>query len=114
MKAESEIKKEIKELVKEASSGKLKKSQINRICKHIDRLRNCILYIETLPSEDFIKKQLEDKREQIKKIEIGFTEWKMNTPESSIIGNPKAKYNTLMGKRIISNQIKNLEYILSA
>lgn len=117
MKTIAQVQAEIKHASKPPSAAVVEtKAEKSKRRKEVEKLRKCLLYLEMSPSEDFLKRQIQAKRDQLEKIKESFDEWISNTPEAQSLNDltkQKALYNREMGTRVIRNQITHLEYILS-
>lgn len=79
-------------------------------------LKNCYLYLETNPSENFIKKQLNDTVRLRKIIDDRFPDWLENQTASSLSGvdNYHSYYLKLMNSRDLDEKIKTLTFLLES
>jgi hypothetical protein len=117
MKTIEQIKREIN-LV--ASSQPAKKPSMkdslkewNRAQKRVVWLRECILYLETIPNKQFLIDQRDKKRHALKAIDEGFEKWCMNTPGMLKLTSAKSLYNKEMGRSKIIKHLDTLDFILS-
>jgi len=112
MKTLESIKNELAMLRKEAE-GQLSKRESKALEKRIKGLYACQLYLETMPTQEFIEKQKTDVSKKIKSISAGFDKWLSSNPsESDNIKNPKSKYNTLMGLKNMKAQLVTINFLL--
>lgn len=81
--------------------------------KRVKWLSDCILYLESSPSEEFLIKKRDQKQKELDFIDKSFVEWQVNTPGMLRAQNAKSIYNKIMGRQNVSDHLNALEYILS-
>lgn len=114
MKTIDEIEKDISDLLNVDRKG-TKDSQDNRDRKKIRLFTLCKYYLETNPSEDFVRKMSADERVIIKRIGDGFAAYRENCTESENRDPKKLllKYNSENELKKHKQQLIALNYLLS-
>ncbi len=112
MKTLNEISKEIEDLTNKGIELNGVTKQKNRIRKRLAVLFKCKIYLESSPTVDSIKNQLNETKRRIKITEEGYWVW---IKENATKGykNPKTKYATEMGLKGLKQQFSNLKYLIS-
>lgn len=115
MRTPQEIEALIKTEVSLNSKMQLKKSQKNSVNKKIYELRQAKRYMETNPSEEFVKKNVKDLKKELSIIENRFGAWCVIHPElSANEAVAKRKYNYLFEVNKKRVQIKWLTWLLKS
>lgn len=81
----------------------------NKVIANLDWFRQAIMYLDTNPTEDFVKKQLQDcinERDAINGHEKFFHSKKIESER-------RTEYKNKSGLDVIENQIKFLTYLLA-
>lgn len=115
MRTAQEIEALIKTEVSLNIGSMLKKSMKNSVNKKIYELRQAKRYMETNPSEEFVKKNVKDLKKDLIIIESRFKAWLDNHHE--LKGDEisaKRKYNTLFEVNKKKVQIKWLTWLLNS
>lgn len=82
--------------------------------RRLKLLQPLLAYLETEPSEEYVRKKLERCRALLQKIEDGYEAWCSNNQTDFLsTQNPKSKYDTMMDTATIRRHIKNAETILN-
>ena len=89
------------------------KKEYRKAKQRVSWLNDCILYLETFPEEEFLRKQKEQKQKELDHIDDSFEEWQNNTPRMLYVKNARTVYNNLMGRQKVYNHLNTLEYLLS-
>ena len=89
------------------------KREREKIAKKCSVLYLCKLYLETNPTLKFIEKQKAEVKRKLDFIDEGFNQWAGSNPKEANVNNPKSKYNSLMGVKVLKAQLKTLNYLLS-
>lgn len=114
MKTIDEIKAQIEKETKDAPCpvSKEKKKIRKQAQSKVKWLRSCLMYLESIPTEEFLRDQLSKKESELDKIMTGFDSWEINTP--GMLGHPKAKgeYNKLMGTSRVRKHIEILDFLV--
>lgn len=86
---------------------------INRAKKRIEFLRDCVLYLEKEPREEYLKKQNEQLSELITKIESGFWDWyKRQLPDGRDESQWRTSYYSLMDIKKHKRHLATVRYLL--
>lgn len=112
MKTIDEIDSELDKLRDEAKNEDSKRLK-EKIAKKCTLLYLCKLYLETTPTLTFIEKQKAEVKRKLDFIDEGFDQWAGSNPKEANVNNPKSKYNSLMGVKVLKAQLKTLNYLLS-
>jgi len=102
-----------------AEAGKLDKYTQKRLLTSIKNelkvQKNCLLYLETEPTEDFVKKQLAETVKRKKIVIDGFFAWTKSITDhnGATESKLKSRYNTLFGLKKLTEQVKYLKIILN-
>lgn len=72
-------------------------------------LKQCIMYLEKDPSQDFITAEIARLRNKLSLINLGYAGWLM--PDNC--KTPKTQYESEAGVPLIKQQIKTLSFLLS-
>ncbi len=106
----SEIKQEIKEVEKElANESGGKPSIINRLKKRLQFLATCKNYIESKPTEEFVKKEVTRLENKINLLTAGFI--KPENIDNKTLAKIKSEYDSEMGIKKLRNQLRTLRYL---
>lgn len=109
-----EIEKQLQELKSiKKPIGKLTK-EYKGAQKRFEFLKNCKLYLESNPSEDFVIKQMNECKKLKQRLAEAYPEWARNFKPQEHIKNIKTYYNKEMGIVKIQNQLKYLSFIAKA
>lgn len=79
---------------------------------HMMFLQQVKYYLQTNPSEEFIKNQLKSLENKLDLINDNYFKWFNADDRNKILKNPKQTYNTIMETKKILAQIKTLKYII--
>jgi len=109
MKTIKEIKKEEADLHEQIKTAD--HSETKRITKRLELLKICRLYLETKPSEESLRGQLDDLNHNIKIIDERFSAWSSGKTGSGT--GLKRQYAAITEKRKIKAQVNTLTYLLS-
>jgi hypothetical protein len=107
-----------KEYTKVFSDFDMKSTVRNR---KLEIMKQCKLYLQTNPNEDFVKKMKDEQDAKLDKINAGFLPWLFNThgiedistKSKKLISKYRSEYNSLLNKTKVKFQIKALTYLLS-
>lgn len=114
MKTIEEIKAQIEKEITDAPQpvSKEKRKLRKQAQTKVRWLRSCLLYLESLPAEEFLQDQLKKKESELDVIMNGFSAWEINTP--GMLGHPKAKgeYNKLMGTSKVRKHVEILDFLV--
>lgn len=114
MKTKQEIQERISQL--EASDPRLfKHDEMKERAEEAAYLRSIRNYLETEPTEEFVRSEAEKLELKLNTIEDAFEVWLSKRPEpySKSEKQWKAEYNKEMGVKNLNNQLDNLKFILS-
>ena len=84
----------------------------NRARKQLEFLRFCRKYLETNPSEDFLKAELESLYHRVDYLNDAYEDYIKNNPEYINEPNPSQKYKKEMNFPQLNNQIKTIIFLL--
>jgi len=101
MKKVEDIDREIKHLIE--YSAPYTQRERTKINDRIRELRQLKSYLETEPSEEFIKKELEDLKEKLR----------IREASKDLSSLPKHEYEKLMSYKSIKDRIQTLTYLLA-
>ncbi len=88
--------------------------EVKKLSKRLEYLNGIKFYLESQPSENFLKSNLNEIKKRIASLSSGFGEWlKSVDKKDSDPKKLKTRFNTEMGLGKMKNQIKTLEFILS-
>lgn len=105
MKTISEIRVEIGSLEDTIKTNELKPAQVTRLKNKIVYLRSIILYLETNPSEEFLKSEINKNEEKIKR--------RQNEIPGSAFGKELRAIEKDLGIIHLREQVSTMHYILS-
>lgn len=118
MKKIKELKAEVSELRKvrydkmdyEAGESLRKKNG-----KRVSLLNKCIMYLETDPTEEFVKKQIKETFSTIQHLNEGFADWKNGSEDMKSLTDPEARriFSSETGLAKLKMQLKVLKFILN-
>lgn len=93
----------------EFDTAKQKLRANKKASKEVAWLQVCLLYLETNPSDEFIRKMLVEKERLLEYImsDQNFSNWLMLHPGAS-----KQDYFKDLGRQVVVNQITALKYLL--
>lgn len=81
--------------------------------KRVLFLRRCVLYVETQPTKEFLKKQLNERIALLATIQTRFGAWsELNYQEGDTPSKQKARFNSVFEVKKIKDQIMYMRYIL--
>lgn len=103
MKTINQINREIRNLIKENPK---------RVKQKVSELRGYIRYLETNPSEEFVRSEYERLKKEIKVLESRFESW-LEVPRHRITPNPESVYEQESGISTRKKQTKALKYLLN-
>lgn len=113
MKTVAQLNKEIEETINVFDKTKEKKIK-KKIYDHVLFLRFVVLYLETHPNEDFLKKTKQDFENKVKKLLDNYSYWSSNVCDKSIeVKNRKSIFLRSTGINELNKRIKTLDYILN-
>lgn len=113
MKTLDQINKLLAEASKQATR-ELTKKETNNLVRELAKLMNAKMYLETNPSEDFIKSEFEELKKRKEQIDKDFQKWLRFTPQGDRTPTQsKSAYRTEMGYKKVRSQISFMEFILS-
>lgn len=107
-----EINREIKLIQKEYQG----KAQVipKAASRRLQVLRQCILYLETKPTEAFLKQNVIELEKRIKAIKAGFGKWLNHAPtEIMQKRNPRQVYHNEMGLKKYRIQLETIKFLLN-
>lgn len=91
------------------------KSTVVTAAEHrkLETLKLCLRYLETEPTEEFVKSEIERVSNNINWIlqRKNYEEWLRNHPELKNEKNPETIYHTEMKLNDFRNQLKTLHYV---
>lgn len=111
MKTVNEITKEIDEAVRSINKNSLK-AELDAVKKRVVFLRECEMYLESGPREEFILQQKSEVERRIELLPTHFEGWKTGKVLTKY-KDPYASYCSEMGLSNMKAQIKTLNFILS-
>jgi len=110
MKTIKEVQKEIDELIKSITKDSLR-NEVESIKRKIVFLRQCKLYLESEPREDFVKSEIAKIEERIKLIPTHYEAWKVGRNLTKY-SDPYKTYSNEMNLPGLKASLKYLNYLL--
>jgi ribosomal protein L29 len=110
MKTIKELKSQITDIINQVSTGAIKEKAAIR---EVSRLRQNIAFLETNPSEAFLKSEIERLENIIKDKSSQFNQWFQGA--SQLDRNrprPSAYYYKIMGIDVMKKQVENIKLLL--
>jgi len=104
MKTIKAINKEIEEIVSKAFPTTRDK---NRVAF----LRQCVRYLETEPSQEFLDSEKERLKREVQVLENRYDNWLESVPKRKSSPNPYGAYCTEVNMNYHKNQLKTLKYL---
>jgi len=89
------------------------KGQCNAAKRKIKIRKQCILYLETKPKEEFVNKQMEDVEFKIKTINNRFFDWCKNHNKPIADRKSKSTWNGMNNMSMLKAQLVVLKYLLN-
>ena len=110
MKTVKEIDQEINDLIKEVKRDSTK-NEVEAIKRKVAFLRQCKLYMESEPREDFIKSEKQKIEKRIELIPSHYKDWQVGRNLTKY-ADPYKSYLNEMGLTNLNASLKTLNYLL--
>ena len=111
MKSEEKLKNEIKKLVDESALESTPKKRIKVIKERVSFLRQCVRYIQTNPTVDCLKRQLDGIVFKLKTISERYETWALTHGTGDGVEDRK-KYATLNEISKLKKQLSTLRFLM--
>jgi len=113
MKSVAIIKAEMKEIkFTTENTTDLKPRELSNLRKRYVMLKECLLYLETTPSETSIRDQIEATEDKISLRMSGFTLEDVNQPEKGLVAKLRRKYEKENNIQHLRLQVRSLRFLL--
>ena len=111
MKTPEQVKKEIEELILQKKDAKTYRA-LKKINNKIEDLKTIVLYLETNPSEEFIKSEKARLEKQVDAIEDNFQKWLNSGSSRRHSEKPLKVYYKEMKLEEVTKRLKTINYLL--
>ncbi|MDD4971930.1 MAG: hypothetical protein PHT07_21090 [Paludibacter sp.] len=111
MKTAQQLKVKILQLTSEAQHKETQQKRVKAIKKRLTFLRFCLKYIETNPSEECLKRQLNECEHQIAVYDSRFSDFEARQVKE--LKNVRQYYDGINGIPKLKEQIRTVNFILS-
>jgi len=108
-----DLKKDILDIRNTENNKSKAKRRENLVSEKIRFRSLIIMYLETNPSEDFVKSSYDELVKNKRLLESRYESWKYNSFVAEKGNDPKARYAEISGLTEINKKIKTMEYLLN-